>query len=251
MRGHTLLGGCLLMGLLTLTASSAFGDAPTPATDAQIKEWIAAAGDADAYDGADYVYVLDEADVYVEHSGLATTEACQVIKILSDAGVKARSALRWEFDPDTYRVTVLGVRVHRKDGTIEDVSLDSLITPPAPQHMIYWGNQQHVLGVPRLEVGDALEIRTSKIGFNIAYLTDGGSGGGAGGGGDAGVGLIPPMPGHWYEVTLFQGDNPILRKRYSVHMPKDMPIQFEVYNGALKSSLWFTPRPARVHLAGG
>lgn len=47
------------------------------------------------------------------------------------------------------------------------------------------------------------------------------------------------MPGHWYEVTLFQGGDPILRKRYSVHMPKDMPVQYEVYNGSLKSSLWF------------
>jgi hypothetical protein len=118
------------------------------------------------------------------------------------------------------------------------VDLGSLITQPAPQHAIYWGNQQHILQVPRLAVGDALEIRTSKIGFNIAYLNDQGAGGGAGGG-SAGEGLIPPMPGHWYEVTLFQGRQPIVKKRYSVHMPKDMPVQYEVYNGDLRSSLWF------------
>lgn len=207
---------------------------PRPATDAEIKEMIAGAGDAEKYPEADVLYVLDEADVFVQKSGLATTEACQLVKLLTDGGVKSRSVLKWEFDPDTYRVTIVGVRVHREDGTVEDVDLDTLITQPAPQHMIYWGNQQHVLPLPRLAIGDTLEIRTSKIGFNIAYLADGGTSGGSGG-----SCLEPPMPGHWYEVTLFQSTDPILRKRYSVHMPKDMPVQYEVYNGELKSSLWF------------
>ena len=49
------------------------------------------------------------------------------------------------------------------------------------------------------------------------------------------------MPGHWYESTLFQGGYPIIKKRYSVHMPKDKPVQYEEYNGPLQSSLWFGP----------
>ncbi len=228
----------LLFGLMAWYAVPAMAEPPQPATDEQIKEMIASAKGAKDYDNADFVYVLDEADVYVQKSGLATTEACQVIKILTDAGVRSRSVLRWQFDPDTYRVTIKAVRIHRKDGTIEDVDLSTLITPPSALHMIYWEGLEHLLAIPRLEIGDSLEIRTSKIGFNIAYLAD--SGGGAGAGGrDAGEGLIPPMAGHWYEVTLFQGHNPILKKRYSVYMPKDMPVQYEVYNGELKSSLWF------------
>ncbi|UCE61390.1 MAG: DUF3857 domain-containing protein [Phycisphaerales bacterium] len=211
---------------------------PKPATAEQIKEMIAAAGEAKDYNNADIVYVLDEADVYVQDSGLATTESCQVIKILGDAGAKSRAVLRWEFDPDTYRTTVKSVRIHRKDETVEEVDLGSLITQPAPQHMIYWGNFQHLVTVPRLEIGDTLEIRTSKIGFNIAYLADGQGGGGSSKCTPGGE-LIPPMLGHWYETTLFQGDNPILKKRYTVYMPKDKPVQYEVYNGDLKSSLWF------------
>jgi len=230
----------LLFSLAGVCTTAAWGDPPKPATDEQIKTWISEAGDAKKYEKADFVYVLDEADVYVQKSGLATTEACQVIKILTDAGVKSKSVLRWEFDPDTYRVTVKQIRIHRKDGPVEEVDIGSLITQPAPQHMIYWGNQQHVLGLPRFEIGDALEIRTSKIGFNIAYLSQGAGGGGSSGGSSGDCELIPPMPGHWYEVTLFQGRDPILHKRYSVHMPKDMPVQYEVYNGSLKSSLWFS-----------
>lgn len=229
------LTSSVLFAVLCAGAWEATAAPPRPATDEDIKEGIAAAGDAEEYDGADIVYVLDEADVYVDKSGLATTESCRVVKVLTDAGVRSHSVLHWEYDPDTYRTTIKSVRIHRQDGSIEPVPMEALTTQPAPQHMIYWGNMQHLLPIPRLDIGDALEIRTSKIGFNIAYL-DGSGGSSAGGeGGD----LVPPMPGHWYEVTLFQAKYPIVSKRYSVYMPKDMPIQYEVYNGALKTSLWF------------
>ncbi len=232
-------GTCVfLYGLAVSIVPAAQAGPPRPATEEQIKEMIGAAGESKDYDDADFVYVLDEADVYVAHSGLATTESCKIIKILTDKGVRSKSALQWEFDADTYRTTVKAIRIHRKEGGVEEVGLSALVTQPAPQHWIYWGNQQHVLSIPRLAIGDALEIRTSKIGFNIAYLSVSSGAAGSSGGSD-GETLVPPMPGHWYEVTLFQGSHPIVSKRYSVHMPKDMPVQYEVYNGELKSSMWF------------
>ena len=93
----------LLLGLPAFWSVPALAQPPRPATPEQIKDMIKAAGDAEDYDKASFVYVLDEADVFVKESGLATTEACQVVKILTDAGVRSRSSLRWEFDPDTYR----------------------------------------------------------------------------------------------------------------------------------------------------
>jgi transglutaminase-like putative cysteine protease len=92
--------------------------------------------------------------------------------------------------------------------------------------------------VPRLEVGDALEIRVSRVGFNIAYLDETANAKTAT---PEGSELQPPMPGHWYEVTLFQGEQPIVRKRYSVHLPRTMEIQYEVYNGPVRTSRWLTP----------
>ncbi len=270
MKKRTMLGryGPFVVGVFCLVSRVVAGP-PVPATDEEIKAMIAKAGDAQTYDNAAYVYVLDEADVYVQESGLALTESCQVIKILTDAGIRAHARLRNEFDPATNRVNYKRVRIHRKDGTVEEVPLSGTITQPAPQHAIYWGNQQHVLSLPRLEIGDSLEVRISKIGYNIAYLNDadnspaspqaGGDSdsaspqaGGSSAGPTAGIAadpsarlqeaeneLQPPMPGHWYESTEFQGDYPIIRKRYSVHMPKDKPVQYEVYNGSLRSSLWF------------
>lgn len=221
----------LLLISLSAVARSAEASAPKPATDEEIAAAIASTGNAKDFDNAELVYVLDEADVFVQPSGLATTEACQVFKVLTDAGVRSRSVLRWEFDPDTYRVTVKRVRIHRAAGGVEEVDLKNIVTQPSVQHMIYWGGRQHLLSLPRLEVGDSVEVRTSKIGFNIAYLGDDGR--------DGHGELIPPMAGHWFEVTLFQGPLPIRSKRYSVHMPKEMPLQYEVYNGPVRSSLWF------------
>ncbi|MCP4589815.1 MAG: DUF3857 and transglutaminase domain-containing protein, partial [bacterium] len=230
----------VLGGLLGGAAASAMAGPTLPATADEIKELIAKAGSTEDYADTDLVYVLDEADVYVQDSGLATTESCQIVKVLTDAGVRAQSVLRREFDPATNRVTIAAVRIHRQEGAIEDVPLSGLITHPARQHAIYWGNEQHVLDIPRLEIGDCLEIRISKIGYNIAYLAAGA--GSATGGASAEETLQPPMPGHWYEVTRFQESHPIIRKRYAVHMPKDKPVQYEVYNGELKSSLWFTDK---------
>ncbi len=243
--------GVVALVMLGAGVPQAWAGPPLPATEQEITKMISSAGDAKAYDDASVVYVLDEADVYVQDSGLATTVSCQVIKILTDAGVRANSVLRYEFDPATNRVTYKSIRIHRKNGEIEDVPVSSIIQQPAKQHMIYWGNQQYLLQMPRLRIGDTLEIRISKIGFNIAYLQDGqaGSSGGAvsvssegksGEGTDGEETLTPPMPGHWYESTEWQGDYPVLKRRYSVHMPKDKPVQFEVYNGSLRSSLWFT-----------
>jgi hypothetical protein len=209
-------------------------DVPKPATNEDIQALIQSAGSAKDYRDAPFVYLLDEADVFVRDSGLATTEACQVIKILTDAGVKTLSRQVLEFDPDTYRVTIRSARIHRSGGGVEEVPLADVVTQPAPQHMLYWGNEQHVLDLPRLDIGDVLELRVSRTGVNIAYL----AGEATAASGEAGE-LEPPMPGHWFETTLFQGSHPIVRKRYSVHMPKDKPVQYEVCNQPLKSSFWF------------
>ncbi len=212
------------------------GAPPTPATPDAIAAMLKSAGGTKDYDKADVVYVLDEADVYVQTGGLATTETCQVFKILTNNGVRDKSVLRWDFDPDTNRVTVRSVRIHRAGGKVEEADVSQLATQPAIEHMIYWGARQSLLSLPRLEIGDAVEVRTSKIGFNIAYLSNSD---GARAAQEGGAGLVPPMAGHWYEVTLFQDTHPILNKRYSVHMPKEMPVQYEVYNGPLRSSQWF------------
>jgi hypothetical protein len=50
---------------------------------------------------------------------------------------------------------------------------------------------------------------------------------------------IPPMPGEYFDIVLFQGDAPILEKRYELVLPADKRLHAETYNGALYSSLTY------------
>src|SRR5204863_9972076 len=62
-----------------------------------------------------------------------------------------------------------------------------------------------------------------------------GSRGGVGGS----HGLEPPMKGQWYEEVAFYSGVPIIEKRFIVRMPKDNPLQFEVYHGEVRSAVTF------------
>jgi hypothetical protein len=130
-RDAVVRGSLLVLGLMGWCAASAWADPPRPASEEEIKKMVAAAGDAKKYDNAALLYVLDEDDVTVQDSGLATTDGCQVIKILTDAGTRSQSVFHIDFDPATNRISLKSVRIHRKGGTIEDVPVDSMITPPA------------------------------------------------------------------------------------------------------------------------
>jgi hypothetical protein len=227
-RPFRVLAACCLL----LVARGAPAGPPGPATDEEVQSLLARAT-VDAYPNVDVLTVLDESDVYVRPSGLATTEHREIVRLLTTSGARSKAVLRYSIDPDTNRFAIRSVRIHRADGGVEESSLEGIVTQPTRQGSIFWGGTQYLLSLPKLEPGDALEIRTSKIGFNIAYLTDGAPAPAL-----SGDGLTPPMPGHWYESTMFQGGSPIMKKRFAVHMPSNMPLQYEVYNGAVRSSLW-------------
>jgi transglutaminase-like putative cysteine protease len=48
--------------------------------------------------------------------------------------------------------------------------------------------------------------------------------------------LKPPVPGNWHDEVHFWSSVPIIEKRYTVRVPKDKPLQSEVYNGELRTS---------------
>jgi len=192
-------------------------------------------------DGADVVVVLDRTETLVEESGLGHVTRRQVFKVLSEKGawqlVSAKggqaepvASLRFDWDPASNFVALKKAVIHRDGKVLTTLGPKDLIDVPQPQHMIYWGARMKLLAVPRLEVGDALEVVTYEKGFRIAYLADAPDG-------DEEK-YIPPMRGHFYAVPLF-GDSPfpVMEKRYSVTVPKDKPLQFQVYNGELKTSV--------------
>jgi hypothetical protein len=257
-----LIAGGILVALTACAAAQ---------TDGEIRSLIATAGDAKDYPDAAVVSVFDRMDVTVEESGLAHYRHHTLTKILTETGVLQQAALRFDYDPASNFINIESIRIFRKGGIVETVDLASLRDLFAPAMMIYWGARMKVVGLPRLEVGDAVEVRTDKKGFEIAYLGagegDGGDAqalgvGGVGAGwsamaGDIGVGqkvaeaagasqeaaddsrYIPPMRGSFYDVVYFRDSYPFKEKRYDLHMPKDKPVQYEVYNGTLYSAQKF------------
>jgi hypothetical protein len=198
-----------------------------------IKAKIAAAGDA-AKHNADAVVVLDETDVRVRPNGIGTARSHKVTKILREAAIRGQSVQVFPFDPHTNRLDLVAVRVYRKDGPVEELPVADRIREPQTAWGIFWPADQYLIQAPRLEVGDAVETITEMTGFNVAYLAKEGDG-------ELnayGEVLKPPVPGHWHDEAHFwtTGD-PVLERRYTVRVPKDKPLQCEVYNGELRSSV--------------
>jgi len=187
----------------------------------------------EAYPGVDSVVVSDDTRVEVEPSGLAHVRRTQVVKALTEAGAAELGVWRTDYDPASSWAEVKSAAVHRADGAVEGVSPEAVLDLPQPQEMIYWGPRMKLTPFPKLWPGDAIEIATYSKGFVIAYLGDEPPPQGPE------ERYIPPMRGHYYDVVLFQGDRPIVRKSYTLVVPKDKPVNARVFHGELGSSFGF------------
>jgi transglutaminase-like putative cysteine protease len=184
---------------------------------------------AEKYPGVDAVIVADETRVDVEESGLSHVNKTQLVKVLTEAGAAQYATMRFDYDPASSFAEVNGMTVYRSAGAVEAVPQDRVFDLPQPQQAIYWGPRMKVASVPKLQPGDAVEIKTYSKGFVIAYLGNGGED----------EKYIPPMRGHYYDVVLFQGDRPMVKKSYTISLPKDKPIRARVFHGELASSTDF------------
>jgi hypothetical protein len=203
------------------------------------------------YEEADVGVVFDSTLIRVEDSGLSHVTDHRLLKILSWAGARRMTALRFDYDPATNVFEPRKVVVHRADGRLQEIDVTKALDHPQPQHMIYWGVRMKVLELPRLEPGDAVEILTYKKGFQIAYLEN-----------ELPEGdeerYIPPMRGHYYDTIVFGGGDPVRERVYEMKISRDIPAQYRVYNGEVYSSVtfdrnmlvytfWKTNTPAVAH----
>ncbi len=175
------------------------------------------------YPGVPAVIALDETKVDVEDSGLSHVKRRMVVKVLNEEGCLRYSTYRLDYDPASSFAEIRSIETIR-NGKREKLPAESVLDLPQPQFMIYWGPRMKLASVPRLNPGDTVEINTYSKGFVIAYLA-------AGEGARDDERYIPPMRGHYYDVVLFQGDLPIVRKSYELIMPKDKLLNARVYHG--------------------
>jgi hypothetical protein len=218
------------------TADLPPGDLPPPTAFTRLE----AAGTAADHPGFDHLIVHEELVNHVDERGVARTEGYILYKVLTEAGCRGMSALDWGYDPQSKEVEVREVSLLREGERIP-VSLEELRDLPAPQAAIYWRDRIKALQLPRLEVGDGIEVKTSTRGFTYALLAEEagaatGSGEAAGEADEDDERFIPPMPGEYFEIVLFQAGVPILEKRHEVHLPPGKLLHSQVYNGALQAS---------------
>lgn len=231
--------------------------APTPFTR------LADAGTAKDHDGAGLVVAFEHAVNRVKPSGVTYVDAYRLTKVLTSEGCRDNSVLYWHYDPQSQALEVREVNVLRGGAKLPvDVALVRDL--PAPQSAIYWRDRIKTLQLPRLQVGDGIEVVTFSKGFTYALLA--GEGGAAAAAGAAAwmadapgdEKYIPPMPGEYFDIVLFAGDQPIVEKRYELVLPKDKRLHAENYNGAVYSSVsydaetttyawWCKDVPARAH----
>jgi len=219
------LGTAML--LLALALVSVAQDSPYRALIDEI------CGDCCIYKDADLATVFDSTYVDVEETGLSHVTRHTLTKVLTWSGAKQMTAIRLDYDPASNFFEAKEIKVHRKCGKVENVDVSNPYDHPQPQHMIYWGTRMKVYELPRLNPGDAVEVKTYMKGFLIAYLeeelfADEGD-----------ERYIPPMRGHYYDNIYFQENNPLREKVYQIRLLDSMPGQFKVYNSGIFSAVEF------------
>ena len=222
------------LGVMLLTAlclALFFAGGARAQTDQELRTLIEAAGDRASNADADLVKVFDRTDIDVEASGLSHIKHHTLTKVLSEEGCRTLGALRFDYDPATNFIEMRKLRIVRAAGEIEELDGNDFVDAVQPAHAIYWGMRMKVFSLPRLEIGDAVEVATYKKGFLIAYLGEIGI--------DDDERYIPPMRTHYYDMILFEEANPIKEKTYTVHTVKSRPLNFEVYNGECACQVTF------------
>lgn len=256
------IAACLLLGVaLPALGAPALppGEKPAPTPFSRLDD----AGAAADHSGADHVVVFEHAVNKVKPSGVTYVDGYRLIKILTPEGCRDRSVLSWHYDPQSQFLEVREVAVLRGGERIP-VDVTAIHDLPAPQAAIYWRDRVKTLQLPRLLPGDGVEVVTFSKGFTYALLADGAGGGAGGQGGGAAAEVpgdekyIPPMPGQYFDIVLFQQDVPIVEKRYDLVLPADKRLHAETYNGPLYSAVtydaetttyswWCLGMPARAH----
>ncbi len=200
------------------------GDNPPPT----VFDRINSAGSVDDFDSVSHVIVLDSSENRVSDQGVTHTDSYVLYKVLTEEGCKTLSVIGQGYEPLSSYVEFREVNVIRGDSAIP-VGLDAVLDLPAPQWGIYWGDRLKMIQLPRLQVGDGIEVRLFRKGYSYALLhTDPEE--------PDDERYIPPMPGQYFDIVLFEASVPIIEKKYVLKLPSDKRLHSQVYNGPAYSS---------------
>ncbi|MEW5924001.1 MAG: DUF3857 and transglutaminase domain-containing protein, partial [Candidatus Zixiibacteriota bacterium] len=186
-------------------------------------------GGAADFDSAACAIVYDETVNTINESGVTNTTGYILYKILTGEGCKELAVLTWGYEPLTNMIEIEEINILRNDSTIT-VGSESLKDLPAPQRGIYWQDRIKSIQLPRLYVGDGVEVKIKRKGFSYALLDDSETAPAS-----DNAKYTPPMPGEYFDIVLFESTRPIVEKKYVLKMPAGKRIHSQVYNGPMYS----------------
>jgi Domain of Unknown Function with PDB structure (DUF3857)/Transglutaminase-like superfamily len=236
-----------VFAMITLTTpllAQMEADRPTPpgfVEEQTVFSRLEDAGTSKCHPDFDYVIALDHSINRVIESGITYVDLYTLYKVLTVDGCLELSSLRWNYDPRSSFIEVAEVNIIRNGEKIS-VPVDLVLDLPAPQHSIYWSDRIKLMQLPRLEVGDGIEVKAMRKGYNYALLADAEVDLGA----EARIAseddgrYIPPMAGHYFDIIIFQADVPVMEKKYVLELPKSKRLQSQIYNQPLFAKTDYT-----------
>ena len=244
-------GAWLVLALLAAPAWTQVDSSPPPGDEPEptAVSRIAAAGEADDHDGASYVIAYDLTSNHVKPSGVCYSDGYVLYKVLTPAGARALAVLTWGYEPWSSEIEVREVSVIRGEERIP-VDVSAVHDLPAPQGGIYWNSRLKTLQLPRLETNDGIEVVTFRKGYSYALLSEGEPGAATAAAARAAAAaseappdakFVPPMPGEYFDIVLFQASAPIVEKRYVLTVPASKRLHSQTYNGPLYGSTTYSP----------
>ncbi len=149
------------------------------------------------------VYLLDKAISRVYMDGTSSEYVHQVIKVLTDKGVKDFNHLNVYYTPKDQEVIIKKARIIKKDGTTTDYYKSSDVSTSSPQYRVYYDYRRKTIKFSSLEKGDIVdfEYKVNDIGGNIY--------------GD-----------YFGNMFLFKDTNPIVHSKYVLIVPKRRKFYF-------------------------
>jgi hypothetical protein len=195
--------------------------------DPQYAGLIRNSGNTKDYPGKSELVLFDSTRVQVMETGLSYVNIHRLVKILNEKGAENNAVIIYGYDPLSAFIEFKGAKIYRHTGEVETLDLSQVKDYPAPARAIYWGAREQMLKVGRLEPGDAIEVSIFRKGFTYALLLDGSDD-------DK---YIPPMKGHFYDIVEFWNSEPVVEKVYQATIPTDKKVQYEVYNGEVRTSV--------------
>jgi hypothetical protein len=199
-----------------------------PAQDNQIRDLIKNLGETPN----DHLVILfDSTRTDVMETGLSYVRTHTLTKVIDVKGASEMNVVKFGYDPLSAYVDIEKVTVYKNDGSKYDLDISKVMDYPAPARAIYWGAREKMIELGRLDPGDAVEVFQFRKGFTYALLA---------GQEDDDSKYIPPMKGHFYDIVeFFSSTYPVKKKVYQVIVPSNKPVQYDVYNGEINSSVIF------------